>query len=385
MLRIAFAWLVVLAVSAGDAVLLIDAEFGALHSTSAQAIELGARMAADDVNAAGALPGGMRLVVQTSDNRGLPARAADHFIAAASRAEVVAVMGGKQSPVVMTCVPLARMHELPLLLPWSAIDAATEGEQRPSWIFRLSLRDSWAMARLFAACHSASTAKVGLLLPNNAWGRSCLAAAQRALPAHPGMRLLEPQWYEMTSTDLVDPYRRLVAGGADRIVLAANEVDAAALVKAMAVMPPAQRRPLVCHWGVTGGDLAAMTGPALAAVDLSVVQTFTMADARGELADRLRRGVAASGWSGPVERYPSAVGLAHAYDLTRLLGAALALAGRPDRAAVRSALEQVPAWDGVMRRYAPAFTADRREALDPSLLFMARFDQAGVLRRVEEP
>ena len=49
---------------AGEAIILIDAEFGIPTSTSAQAIEMGARIAADEVNESGIL-GNIRLTIKT--------------------------------------------------------------------------------------------------------------------------------------------------------------------------------------------------------------------------------------------------------------------------------------------------------------------------------
>src|SRR5688500_2288604 len=52
----------------------IDGEFGLQNSTSAQAIELGVRIAVDQINAAGGVLGGRPLSVITKDHRSIPAR-----------------------------------------------------------------------------------------------------------------------------------------------------------------------------------------------------------------------------------------------------------------------------------------------------------------------
>ena len=70
---------------------------------------------------------------------------------------------------------------------------------------------------------------------------------------------------------------------------------------------------------------------------------------------------------------PSAVGLAHAYDLTHLLARAVDLAGSTDRAKVRDALERLGPYDGLVKYYEQPFTEHRHDALSADDVFMARF------------
>jgi len=54
--------------SAAPVLLAIDADFGVRSSTSAQAIQLGATIAADEINAAGGVLGGRPLRIITRNN-----------------------------------------------------------------------------------------------------------------------------------------------------------------------------------------------------------------------------------------------------------------------------------------------------------------------------
>ena len=136
---------------------------------------------------------------------------------------------------------------------------------------------------------------------------------------------------------------------------------------------------MVSHWGVTGGRFADLCGDALQAIDFRVVQTFSFARQRSAEARRLaERSVAAYGVTDPLD-IPSALGIAQAYDLTRLLALAIERAGIADRAAVRDALEDLPPYEGVVRSYPRAFSRDRHEAMAPEDLFLARFDARGRL------
>ena len=112
------------------AVIQIDAEFGHPTSTSAQAIELGARLAVRDIERAGLLKD-IKLEIRTSDNRGISAIGVDNFLDAARDPSVIAVMGGKFSPVQIDVVPYAHSDKLILLDPWGSADGITDNGFRP--------------------------------------------------------------------------------------------------------------------------------------------------------------------------------------------------------------------------------------------------------------
>jgi branched-chain amino acid transport system substrate-binding protein len=80
-----------------------------------------------------------------------------------------------------------------------------------------------------------------------------------------------------------------------------------------------------------------------------------------------------------IEDIQAPVGVAHAYDAMHLLARAIEQAGSADRRAVRDALEKLPSYRGLVRRYDPPFSPQRHEALGPEQLLMARFRPDGVL------
>ena len=368
--------------TAGEPVLIgLDLEFGHRTSTSATAIKQGALIAIDEVNKAGGVLGGRPLAIVERDNRSNPARGVEDFRELAAMKDLVAVMGGKFSPVFIEQIPLAHELGLPLLDPWSAVDAIIDHGRTPSFTFRLSLRDGWAMPALLDHARTRGLRKIGLLLANTEWGRSNERAARAWLAANPGMSAVGVEYFNFGVTTLGEPYRALRAAGATAIVLVANEPEGAVLVKELAALPASDRLPVLSHWGITGGDFASLCGAALSAVDLVVVQTFTFAGNESPVAARV--GAAAKRLFGlaPPEAILSSVGLAHAYDLVHILARAVDLAGSTDRRAVRDALERVRYEQGLVRRYGQPFAPDRHEALRPDDLFMARWNAAGVLVR----
>jgi branched-chain amino acid transport system substrate-binding protein len=362
----------------------IDGEFGLDNSTSAQAVELGMRAAVAEINAAGGVLGGRPLDIVIKDHRSIPARGIRNIQEFARMPGLVAVFGGRFSPVVIEELPTLKSTKTLFMAPWSSADAIVDNGMRPNYVYRLSLRDSLAMPRLLQAAHRRRLQRVGLLLTNTSWGRSNAEAADRALPAYPGMRIVGTSWYNWRETSLVSRYQQLRAAGAQAIVLVANDDEAAVLVREVAALPKSQRLPILSHWGVTGGEFAKQAGPALREVDFSVIQTFSFWQADPA---RVRQFLASAAKVSAVRRIEDIkgpVGAAHAYDLTHLLAQAIEQAGSTDRKRVRDALEKLPAWRGLIKNYAPPFTPARHEALGPAELLMARYRADGVLVPAQE-
>lgn len=363
-------------------VVALTAEFGLRHSTSAQAIEQGLRLASAEINARGGVLGGRPLQLMARDDRSIPARAIRNLEEFLQVPDLVAVVGGKFSPVLIELEPLARRAGLPLLAPWSAADQITGPGSGGSVVFRLGLRDSWAMETMVGhLAHRGGGRSIGLMVPNTAWGHSNVEALRRLCAATGlGHRV---EWYSWGERSLLPQYRVLLAGGMDGLVLVANEGEAALLLREMAGLPAARRVPVAAHAGVTGGDLFAMAGAALGDVDLGIVQTFTFADRQSPLRRRILHALQAQGGPVPVERV-STLGFAHAYDLLHLLARAVDLAGSTQRSRVRDALEALPPHVGLVKRYVRPFAHDRHDALCAEDLFMTRFAKDGRLVRFEE-
>jgi branched-chain amino acid transport system substrate-binding protein len=357
----------------------IDGEFGLDNSTSAQAVELGMRAAIAEINAAGGVLHGRPLELVVKDHRSIPARGIRNIQEFAAMPDLVAVFGGRFSPVVIEELPTLRATRTLFMAPWSSADVIVDNDMRPNYVFRLSLRDSLAIPRLLQAARRRGLQRIGLLLTNTSWGRSNAEAATRAAEHMPAMKIVGTSWYNWRDTSLVDKYQQLRAAGAQAILLVANDDEAAILVREVAALPKEQRLPILSHWGVTGGDFAAQAGPALQQVDLSVIQTFSFFRADRARVRRFLDSAAQVSKVRRIEDIKSPVGAAHAYDLTHLLALAIGRAGSTDRKAVRDALERLGTVRGLVKTYAPPFTPARHEALGPEQLLLARYRADGVL------
>lgn len=364
----------------GDPVYIgLDAEFGHTTSTSDDAVRAGILVALEEINRAGGVLGGRPLELLESDNRSVPARGVANLRRFAERKDLVAVFCGKFSPVVIEALPLIHRVGLPLLDPWAAANSVVDNGYDPNYVFRLSLRDGWALPTMIEHLRAKGARRLGLMVPNTAWGRSSSESARAALDARPELILAGVEWYNWGDTSLIAQYRRLIAAGMDGLLLVANEREGSILIRELAEIPESARVPVASHWGVTGGQFAELAGEALRRIDFAVVQTYSFIDARGALAERVATAAARRLGVEGRRAIVSPVGVAHAYDLTHLLARAVERAGGTDRAKVHAALESLGPYRGLVKAYDRPFTATRHEALALEDLFMARFAEDGAL------
>jgi branched-chain amino acid transport system substrate-binding protein len=252
-----------------------DGAYAQKTSTSAQAIELGTQLAISQINGAGGVLNGRPLVLVTSDNHGIAARAKDNFVEFAERPDLVAVYGGKFSPATMQTMGLSNELSMLSISVWGSADPISENPSDYPFVYRLSLRDQWAIPAMMR--HAKERYKADRLcevMPQTAWGRS----GDRALSANLerlGQTVTYTRWYNWGETGFAEVIKSCVRSGGQAVILIANEQEGAQWIKAMSALSPEQRVPTVSHWGVTGGALHEMVGTAVNEVDFDVIQTFS--------------------------------------------------------------------------------------------------------------
>lgn len=357
----------------------LDAEFGLESSLSAQAVELGLRTALAQINANGGVLGGRPLELITKDHRSIPARGIKNLKDLAANPNLVAVFGARFSPVVIEELPTIKELKLPFMAVWSSADPIVDNGMQPNYVFRLSLRDSLAMPKMLVSAKQRGFNKIGLLLTNTAWGRSNLAAAEKYVANAPQGKIVQTAWYNWKDTTFQVQYDKLLAAGAEALLVVGNDDEIALFVREMAARPPAQRLPIFSHWGITGGEFAKQAGTALHEVDLTVIQTFSFYTADKTVLPQFMKYLGQVSGIRSIDEIRAPVGVAHAYDMAHILARAINLAGSSERSKIRDALEKVPEHRGLIKLYNPAFTPTRHEALGPDELLMVRFDKNGVL------
>ncbi len=358
----------------------LDGEFGLENSISAQAIELGLRTAIVEINAAGGVLDGRPIKLVIKDNRAILARSLSNTAEFASMPDLVAVFGGRFSPLVLGQLLAVKAAKLPYLVAWAAADPIIDNGMQPNYVFRLSLRDSLAMPKLLQTAQARGFDKVGLLLINGSWGNSNLAAAEKHMLEVVSQQIVAITWFNSRDTTLIRQYKVLMAAGAKVVVLVANAEEGVTLVREMAALPRSQRVPIISHWGITGSDFFKTAGNnTLRKVDLSMIQTFSFSTADKKMQARFMKSAKLAGGIKRISDIHLPSNVAHAYDLMHILAKAINLAGSTERSAIRDALEKVPEHQGLIKLYQPPFTPTRHEALGPAELLMARYNLIGAL------
>lgn len=298
--------------------------------------------------------------------------------------DMVAVFGGRFSPVMSEVVKPAHELKVVLLAPWASATNIINNGFQPNYAFRLALNDLIAMPAMIDRARSIGRPKLGLMLANTAWGRSNREAAERYAAKVPEVKIVGVEWHNFGDESLLQQYTGLIDRGAQSILVVISDKEGVSLLRQISALDAKLRVPIIAHQGLTGGGFFELVGAdTLSRLDFAVIQTFSLFRADPQ---RVRRVMDTtkklSGISRP-EEIASPIGFGHAYDLTHILARAINLAGSTDRAKVRDALEQVRNYYGLVRKFDRPFTPERHEALQQSDLFFARFRADGALIPIE--
>ncbi|MEM9145720.1 MAG: ABC transporter substrate-binding protein [Pseudomonadota bacterium] len=385
-------WTPLSADSAAPLRLYIDADRGVTRA-SAEAIRMGVETALAQV---GHTAAGRRIDVVVLDHRGNSKRSLLNLRRYLGDPHALAVIGGKQSPPYLRHNLFIQENEILLLLPWSAAGPVTRPESAPNWIFRLSIDDTKA-GRFLAqdAVLRRGCKHNALLLVDTGWGRSNRGRITRALQelGHPptGTHMFARGIGEAEARALV---RTISASGADCVIMVPSMAESILLVHSFADLAPHIR--ISSHWGHAGGNFADVVSYAVReTVALRFLHTCFPFDAvdRGPFAEEIARS-ARNLFPDRFEDYhtlPASVGFVHAFDVTRLLLAALEQAGLgtdiiQTRRRVRTALETLDGEvQGLMRVYHRPYapyrpqTPDAHEALGADDLCMVAYGPSNEL------
>jgi branched-chain amino acid transport system substrate-binding protein len=356
-----------------------DDAYGLETNTSAMAIEWGIQAAMEEINANGGVLNGRPLKLITNDNKGISARGKDNFVQLAGTQDLVAVLTGKFSPISVEMLPEAHRLKVPLISVWGSADPITDHAHKPSYSFRVSLKDDWgveAMMRRLSTKYKVRQACA--ILPNTSWGRS----AEKVIQEKSGRQTTQfaaVRWYNWGDRSLKDHYKACLDSRTQGLLFVGNEKEGALLVKEMAAQAPPQRMPVVAHWGAVGGTLHEMVNEELSRVNIDFIQTFTFINNKRPRAVYLADWILKNQGLKSAHDIPSPVGAAHAYDTVHLLAQAIDRANTTSPPKIRDALEKLPAFHGAVRHYPQLFTAQRHDALDKSQVLFVKLTPSGQL------
>jgi branched-chain amino acid transport system substrate-binding protein len=356
-----------------------DDAYGVKTNTSAVITELGIKAAMEEINNNGGVLNGRPLKLVTTDNKGVSARGKDNFVQLAGTKDLVAVLSGKYSPISVEMLPEAHRLKVPLISVWGSADPITDHDFKPSYSFRVSLKDEWGVEAMMKRLSSKYKVRQGCaILPNTAWGRSAekviLSKATLNNTQFPVVR-----WYNWGDASFKEHYKACLDSRTQGLLFVGNEKEGALLVKEMAAQAPSMRLPVVSHWGAVGGTLHEMANEELSMVRIDFIQTFTFINNTRPRAVFLADWILKNHGLKTSHDIPSPVGAAHAYDTVHLVAKAIDIAQSTSPEKIRDAMEKLPPFQGAVRHYAKPFSNQRHDALDKSQVLFVKLTPSGQL------
>jgi branched-chain amino acid transport system substrate-binding protein len=356
-----------------------DDAYGLKTNTSAVASEWGIRAAMEEINANGGVLNGRPLKLLTTDNKGVSARGKDNFVQLASTQDLVAVLTGKFSPISVEMLPDAHRLNVPLISIWGSADPITDHTHKPSYSFRVSLKDDWGVEAMMNRLSSKYRVRQACaLLPNTAWGRSAEKVIQEK-SGKDNAQFPVVRWYNWGDPSFKEQYKACLDFRTQGLLFVGNEKEGAILLKEIAAQPQPMRLPVVSHWGAVGGTLHELATEELSMVRIDFIQTFTFINNKRPRAIYLANWIMKNNGMKSTHDIPSPVGAAHAYDTVHLLAKAIDTAKTTSPAKIRDALENLPAFHGAVRHYTKPFTHQRHDALDKSQVLFVKLTPSGQL------
>lgn len=357
---------------------------------SGVAIEQGIRVALDEVD--NQLAGrNVELVIR--DHHGSSVRSKRHLDEYLKDDNALLVYSGLHSPPLLNNLRFINENEILVLDPWAAAGPITRFSGSQNWIFRLSVDDSKAGTVIVENALKEGLNKPYLLLEDTGWGKSNLKTMRLALEKK-GLSPVGVQWFNwnLGETGAKIMLRNIAAAGADSILMVANAPEGKTFAKSMLALSEKERLPLRSHWGITGGDFAQVIDSSLRKqLDLKFLQTsFSFISSKETALSEKAFLTAKTLFPDTIKEYAdiqAPTGFVHAYDLTRLLIAAVNKAPLTgdiikDRALIREAMENLNTpIQGLIKTYQTPFTAydettpDAHEALGIEDLVMAYYGE----------
>lgn len=354
----------------------IDADFSAVAAEGGTAIKRGVELAVEEINLTGGILG-RPVEIIALDHRGNPARGIDNIKQLSQRDDLLAIVGGVHTPVLLAEIEAIHKFDALMLVPWAAGTPIVDNGYSPNNVFRISVRDSEAALVLIEHAISQGYTSLALVLERTGWGRSNLAALQKVADEKE-VSITSIHWINWQQTDFSEDISTIKRTSAEAIILVSNVPEGAVVLNEMAKQNLTSF-PVISHWGIASGKLAPRLSTPIHLFNLSVLQTFHF--------DRQKHGKAAFLLEKYNEKYGSsdttsittATGLAHAYDLTKLLAMAAKQANSANIEALRTALESISYFEGAVKTYKSPFTIHKHDALWSEDYFMTRFNELGDL------
>jgi branched-chain amino acid transport system substrate-binding protein len=311
---------------------------------------------------------GYQFDVITKDHRGNSLRSKRNLETFLADSNALLIFSGLHSPPLLAHKKYINNNHILVLNAWAAAGPITRAADKNNWIFRLSVDDSNAGSFISKHALKEGFKKPFLLLEDTGWGRSNNNTMTKALAVN-GIKPNGITWFNwgLGINHAKILLRNAKSSGADVIFFVGNANEGKTFAKAMLALERGLHLPIRSHWGITGGDFAdVINTEKRQRIDLQFIQTqFSfLTQPQSQLAQQvLSQAIAMYPKIKTANDIKAATGFVHAYDLTKLLIAAIKQAGLTgdkahDNKAIKLALEQLKTpVQGLIKNYQTPFSA----------------------------
>jgi branched-chain amino acid transport system substrate-binding protein len=336
------------------------------HKESSEAIQKGIEVAFNEI---GNHISEYKIIFKYLDHRGNVIRSKRNYQQFIDDPNALAIYSGIHSPPLIKNRTFINENKALTLVPWAAGGPITRYPFKENWVFRLSVDDTRAGPVIIDyAMNTQECEKPHLLLEKTPWGDSNLQSMSKALKKYnlDKLRVTRFSW-NLKAKGARIILNEIVDEGSDCIILVSNAVEGAVLVKEMYGAPSNLQLPIVSHWGITGGNFHEVINADMREnLELHFIQScFAFTNPKQSQFSKQVFAHLTEYSSGTITKaadLKSAVGFIHAYDLTKLLIAAIKQANLTgnilaDRHKVRLALENLNSpIKGLIKTYVKPFS-----------------------------
>lgn len=359
------------------------------HRGSAISMEMGIKTAFSEVNNQ---IQGYNIKFLKKDHRGNSVRSKLHMKQFADDKNAIFILAGLHSPPLIKNRQFINKQKILTLVPWAAAGPITRFPDKENWIFRLSIDDSKAGYRMVDfAVKKTGCKEPALLLEETPWGQSNQNTMSKAIneTLHKKAKVNWFNWNTKVSSAKII-LRNIIAEGADCILFVGNSPEGKTFSKAMVKLD--KKIPIISHWGIVGGNFHQVINAKMRQhLELYFIQScFSFISSTPTSFSRSVLSKARSLFP-EVKRasdIPAPTGFIHAYDLGRLVIAALSQIKLGDdikvnRNNLRLALENInKPVQGLIKTYHSPFSqfseknVDAHEALGLQDFCMGKFGKS---------
>ena len=313
---------------------------------------------------------GYQFTVETKDHRGNSRRSKQHLKQYLADSHALVVFGGLHSPPLLANKKFINQQQILTLVPWAAAGPITRSAQAENWIFRLSIDDSNAGHFIAKQAVAQGFKRPYLLLEDTGWGKSNENTMTKSL-AKLGVSPVGIGWFNwgIKENQARIIIRSIINEKADVIFFVGNSPEGKVFANALLSLD--HRLAIRSHWGITGGDFEkVITAPKREKLDLQFIQTkfsyiSTPETSFSRQVFKQAQQIDPSIITAQDIKAPA--GFIHAYDLTKILIAAIEQAGltgdvKVDKLAIHRALEQLTQpVKGLIKEYRQPFSGNHND------------------------